>query len=90
VPNLQLAHHPAWRKKTFEEELGDKELKQEGRRKWNKRLERAIRDLASLFNYDTLYLGGGNSANVRLKLPRNVRIVSNVAGLLGGIALWRD
>jgi hypothetical protein len=25
-----------------------------------------------------------------LKLPQNVRIIPNVAGLLGGIALWRE
>jgi polyphosphate glucokinase len=89
VPNLQLAHHPAWRKKTFEEELGNKAYKKAGRKKWNRRLERAIRELDELFNYDTLYLGGGNAEKIRFELPARVKIVSNVAGLLGGIALWR-
>ncbi len=32
----------------------------------------------------------GNALRVTAKLPRNVKLVSNVAGLLGGIALWRD
>jgi polyphosphate glucokinase len=35
-------------------------------------------------------VGGGNAKHVKLKLPDNVAIVSNVAGLLGGIALWHD
>jgi polyphosphate glucokinase len=90
VPNLQLGHHNAWRGKTFEEELGNKALKKVGRKKWNRRLEHAIRDLETLFNYDMLYLGGGNATKVRLDFPRNVKIVENVAGLLGGFALWRD
>lgn len=90
VPNVQLGHHLGWRKKTFEEDLGDRALRKAGRKKWNRRLEHAILDLETLFNYDVLYLGGGNATKVRLELPRNVKIVENVAGLLGGIALWRD
>ncbi len=34
--------------------------------------------------------GGGNAERITVKLPENVKIVSNVAGLLGGLALWRD
>jgi polyphosphate glucokinase len=90
VPNVQLAHHPAWRRKTFEQELGNRARKKAGNRKWNRRLEHAIGDLETLFNYDTLYIGGGNSQKIRIELPRSVKIVENVAGLLGGVALWRD
>ncbi len=46
--------------------------------------------LDHLFNYDRLYIGGGNAKRITVKLLRNVKGVSNVAGLLGGIALWRD
>jgi polyphosphate glucokinase len=89
VHNLQLAHHAAWRAKTYEAELGAAALKKAGKKKWNKRLARAIRSLEELFNYDALYIGGGNAKKVTLRLPPRVRRVSNVAGLLGGIALWR-
>jgi polyphosphate glucokinase len=89
VPNLQLAHHSAWRKKTYEDELGLKAFKKVGRKRWNKRLLKAIGTLESLFNYDTLYVGGGNAANITAALPPRVRIVSNVAGLLGGFSLWK-
>jgi polyphosphate glucokinase len=87
--HLELAHHPAWKGRTYEEELGLAALRKVGKKKWNKRLLRAIRALEQLFIYDLLYLGGGNATRVGVDLPRNVRIVSNVAGLLGGIALWR-
>ena len=90
VPNVQLAHHHAWKKKTYEEELGAKALAKAGRKKWNRRVQHMISDLATLFNYDTLYIGGGNAEKVRFdRRHRNVRIVANVAGLLGGVALWR-
>jgi len=90
VPNLEIGHHPLQKGKTYEDLLGDAALKKVGKRKWNKRVVRAIQTLERTFNYDRLYIGGGNAARITVKLPRNVKIVSNVAGLLGGLALWRD
>jgi polyphosphate glucokinase len=90
VPNLEIAHHPFRKGKTYEEELGAAALKKTGKKKWNQRLAQAIETLDRVINYDRLYLGGGNGKKVTIKLPSNVTIVSNVAGLLGGIALWTD
>jgi len=88
VPNLQLAHHRAWRGKTYEQELGDAARKKAGRKKWNRRLRRAIETLDATFSYDRLYIGGGNAEKIRPPLPARVRIISNLEGLLGGIVLW--
>jgi polyphosphate glucokinase len=90
VPNVQLAHHAGWGKKTYEEELGAKALEKAGKKKWNRRLGRAIASLDALFNFDRLYIGGGNAKKVTLDLPPRVKLVSNVAGLTGGMALWRS
>jgi polyphosphate glucokinase len=90
VPNLELGHHPFQKDKTYEELLGDAVRKKIGMKKWTKRLVRAIQTLDLVFNYDRLYIGGGNAERITVKLPPNVKIVSNVAGLLGGLALWRD
>ena len=90
VPNLEVAHHPFHRGKTYEEHLGSAALERAGRKKWQRRVMRAITSLEHLFNYDTLYIGGGNARRLRLDLPPNVKIIPNVAGLLGGIALWKD
>jgi len=90
VPNLELGHHPLQKGKTYEDLLSDAVRKKIGKRKWSKRLVRAIQTLDRTFNYDRLYVGGGNAARITVKLPENVKIVSNVAGLLGGLALWRD
>ena len=61
-----------------------------GPKKWNALLEKAIEDTSHLFNWDYLYIGGGNSKKVTLKLPKNIKLISNEEGLLGGVALWRD
>ena len=90
VPNLEIGHHPLQKGKTYEDLLSDAALKKVGKRKWNKRLVKAIQTLDRTFNYDRLYIGGGNAERITVKLPSNVKIVSNVAGLLGGLALWRD
>jgi polyphosphate glucokinase len=88
VPNLQLAHHAGWNKRTYEDELGAAALKKAGKKRWNKRLRRAIRTLAEMFNYDRLYIGGGNAGKIRFDLPESVKVISNVEGLYGGLALW--
>ena len=88
VPNVQLAHHAGWNAKTYEEELGKAALEKAGKKKWNKRVRKAIASLDALFNYDRLYIGGGNAKRITVPLPPRVKVVSNIEGLLGGIALW--
>lgn len=90
VPNLELGHHPFRKRETYEEQLGKPALEAIGKKRWNKRLARAIVRLRDLFNFDRLYLGGGNAKAIRGAMPAGVRIVSNDLGLRGGIALWRD
>jgi len=89
VPNLELGHHPFRKGETYEDQLGRAALEAVGKDKWNRRLERAIAKLDRVFNYTTLYLGGGNAKEITIDLPENVQTVRNVAGLLGGIALWK-
>jgi polyphosphate glucokinase len=90
-PGLELGHHP-WRKKkrTYEDYLGRRGYDKYGVEKWNWLLELAITQTAKLFNWDTLYIGGGNAKKISFQLPENVKLVSNEDGLLGGAALWRD
>ena len=88
VGNLELGHHPFRKGKTYEQCLGNAALQAEGTRKWNRRLDDALALWSRTFNYRLLYLGGGNTDKIRIALPPNVRIVPDVAGLLGGIRLW--
>jgi polyphosphate glucokinase len=90
VPNLELGHHPFQKGETYEQQLGRAALDLAGKKRWNIRLQKAIATIEHLFNYDRLYIGGGNTKKIELTLSANIEIVPNVAGLLGGIALWRD
>jgi polyphosphate glucokinase len=90
VPNLEMGHHPFRKGETYEEQLGRAAQDKAGVQKWNNRLAKAIATLEHLFNYDYLYIGGGEAKRVTIDLPTNVKIVPNVTGLLGGIVLWRD
>jgi polyphosphate glucokinase len=86
--HLEVGHHPFHKGRTYEDELGARALKRKGKKKWNKMLADAINDTQRMFNYDRLYLGGGNTKYIKFKLPSNVSTVSNLNGLLGGIKLW--
>jgi polyphosphate glucokinase len=89
VPNLEMGHHPFRKGETYEEQLGRAALELVGNKKWNSRLQKAIAYLEHLFNYDALYIGGGETKNIDFELPKNAQIVPNVTGLLGGIKLWQ-
>jgi polyphosphate glucokinase len=88
--HLELGHHPFRKGKTYEDELGERALKRKGRKKWLKLLRDALDDLARTFYYDKLYIGGGNARVIDFKLPDTIKLISNLEGLLGGIALWKD
>ncbi|MBY0275953.1 ROK family protein [Candidatus Binatia bacterium] len=90
VPNLELGHHPFRHGKTYEELVGKAALEKSGKKRWRKHVREALAQLDPIFNYRTIYLGGGNAKLLKPSdLPKNARITSNEAGLLGGIALWR-
>ena len=86
--HMEIGHHPFHKGKTYEDELGNRALAKKGKKKWAKQAMEAIAELERTFNYDQLYIGGGNARLLDGKLPANVKIVSNMEGLLGGIKLW--
>jgi polyphosphate glucokinase len=90
VPNLELAHHPFRKGKTYEECVGISALKKHGKRRWNRDVARMLVELRKAINFRACYLGGGNTKKLEGALPPDVHIVSNTAGLLGGIALWKQ
>lgn len=90
VPNIELAHHPFRNRKTYEDRVGNAALEQVGKRRWRARVAQVIAQLEPFLNYRRLYVGGGNSRLLDpATLPDNVVVVDNVAGLLGGLRLWR-
>ena len=88
MPHMDLAHLVVRRKDDFDVYIGDKTRRKIGNTHWNRRVKKLIGVLQTVFAYDHLYLGGGNSRCVKFKLPRNVSLVSNDAGMEGGAFAW--
>ncbi|WP_419800960.1 ROK family protein [Mucilaginibacter sp.] len=88
LPHLEIAHLPVKKHTTYDQYLGDKAFEEEGKDHWNKRLKKVLGILNTVFNYDFLYIGGGNSREIDFKLDENIKIVSNRDGIKGGPRLW--
>ena len=88
APHLELSQHPVHKGKTYDEWIGNAALQKAGPKTWNRRVRKAIGFIATLTNYDTLAIGGGNAKRLDFTLPQNVRTVSNEAGITGGVRLW--
>ena len=87
-PHLEFSQQPFKNGKTYDEYVGEKALDKVGRKRWNKRVRKIIDVLETVVMYDTLYFGGGNSRLIEPPLPPNVKIVSNEAGITGGVRAW--
>lgn len=90
APHLELSHHVFRKGETYDEHLGNAARKRVGNGTWNKRVRKAIRSLRALTSFDHLYIGGGNAKKIDFELDPDVTVVSNDAGIKGGIALWQD
>jgi polyphosphate glucokinase len=88
MPHLEIAHHPITRKKTYDQYVGQAELTRIGEKKWNNRMKKIIKILQVVFNYDRLYISGGNADLIKFKLENNITIATNKDGIKGGAKLW--
>ena len=88
APHLELSQHPARDKLTYDHYVGEAAMKAAGKRRWNRRVQRSIGNIHALTSCDILYIGGGNAKQIKFELPPWVRIVSNEAGITGGVHLW--
>jgi polyphosphate glucokinase len=88
APHLELSQHPVRKGKTYDEWIGNAALKDAGPKRWNRRVRKAIGYIDALVTFDMLYIGGGNAKHVTFDLPERVHLVSNEAGITGGVRLW--
>jgi len=87
-PQIELGQHNARNDMSYDEYVGNAALTEIGKTKWNKRVRRVIAALDSLVEFDELHIGGGNAKHIGFELPQRTRIVSNEAGITGGVRLW--
>ncbi|MEL7370842.1 MAG: ROK family protein [Myxococcota bacterium] len=88
VPNLELGHHVFHKRTSYEEYVGNQAFKKVGLKRWSKRVLKVVETIQPIWNPHVIYLGGGNAKRLKIPLPSNIRVVSNIAGLIGGVRLW--
>ena len=89
LPHLELAHFPLNKEEDYDDYIGNKAFEKIGSERWNKRLKKVIETYKTVFNYDFLYIGGGNSKQIDFKLDENMKLVTNRDGIKGGAKLWK-
>lgn len=90
LPHLEVSHHPVSKGRDYDQYIGDRALDEIGEKKWNRRIRKVFKILKTVFNYDYLYIGGGNSDLLDFKLDKNMKIVTNADGIKGGARLWQE
>ena len=88
LPHLELSQHPFTTGVIYDKYIGKKALAKIGEANWNGRVQKMLLVLKSVFNYEQLYIGGGNSRLINIRLDDNVTLVSNEDGIKGGAKLW--
>lgn len=90
APHLEMSQHIARGKKTYDAYLGVAALEEIGRKHWNKRVKKMLAQLRVVINFDALFIGGGDATKLDFELPADTQVVSNKAGLTGGVQLWNE
>jgi polyphosphate glucokinase len=89
IPHMELSHAMFRKGDSFDVHLGNAARKDVGDERWIGRVLLAITAFDDFLYYDKIHIGGGNSKYlVDTPLPPKARIVSNTAGLLGGVRIW--
>jgi len=85
---MELAHLP-YKKKTYEDYVGDRALKRLGKKKWRREVADVVTRLKAALEADYVVLGGGNSKNLK-NLPAGAELGENRNAFLGGTRLWKE
>jgi polyphosphate glucokinase len=86
VVPMELAHL-SYRKRTYEDHVGNRGRKRLGPKKWARYVADSVARLVEALDPDDIVLGGGNSKKLK-KLPPGCRLGDNANAFLGGFRLW--
>jgi polyphosphate glucokinase len=90
LPHLEIGQHPFTKEKNYDQYVGDAALESIGEERWKERIRRVLAVLKTVFNYDVLFIGGGNSKLLNFPLDDNIKIFTNKDGIKGGARLWKQ
>jgi len=88
VVPMELAHLP-YKKKTFEDYVGERALERDRLKKWRKHVADVIARLVAALEPEDVVLGGGNAVHIK-QLPPKARLGANTNAFPGGFRLWAD
>jgi predicted NBD/HSP70 family sugar kinase len=86
IEPLKLGHLP-FRKKTFEDYVGERGLEKLGKEKWRETVFETVEHLRAAMEPDEVVLGGGGVDELE-ELPPCCRRGANENAFLGGFRLW--
>jgi polyphosphate glucokinase len=86
IEPLELGHLP-FRKKTFEDYVGERGLERLGKKKWREAVFETVERLTAAMEPDEVVLGGGGVDELD-ELPPNCRRGANENAFVGGFRLW--
>jgi hypothetical protein len=90
LPHFEVSQHPYGKGQTYNEAIGEAARKKIGRKRSRNRVHRVIESIRLLTFYDRCFVGGGDASRPDPgELPSGVTVVSNDAGITGGIKLWQ-
>jgi polyphosphate glucokinase len=87
VEPMEIGHLP-FKKRTFEDYLGDRGRKKFGRKRWEGLVAEAVEHLSAALEPHYVVLGGGNAAKLE-QLPPNTRLGSNSNAFTGAFRIWQ-
>ncbi len=88
VEPMELGHLP-YRKRTYEDYVGERGLQRLGKQKWLRRVNDVVARLRDALEPDYVVLGGGN-AKLLDPLPAGCRLGDNANAFKGGFRLWEQ
>lgn len=88
VEPMELGHLP-YRKRTYEDYVGQRGLDRNGKRKWQKDVLEIVAILVAALEPQDVVIGGGNARHIQ-KLPKGYRAGDNANAFLGGFRLWEN
>lgn len=90
VSDFDLAQHPLWKSKTYQQCMGRSARKRLGRKKWSRLVRRALTVIQATFQPQRIYLSGRDAAAVKGTLPAGVERKDNEdqQALRGVVTAW--
>ena len=86
---LELAHLRYRKRRTYEDYVGARGLRRNGKSTWRRHVADVVTALRHAFLADVVVLGGGNARKVKV-LPPHTRLGDNRRAFTGGFRLWED